>query len=130
MNRLRSAGVPFRIEGQRVLQYSPRVRSYHPPLLTAQTSRKPFWSTASDVLCFSRGQLRFRSYEQKAKALNQEGIDQQLHDYDANIAETNEKQKKAPWHREGSEDPPVRRQRSASAMTKGKLDYKQWLFPS
>lgn len=62
-------------------------------------------------------QVRFTSYEQKAKAVNQEGIDKELHDYDAKIAEA---QTKAPWHREGSADPPVRRQRSAGAMTKGK----------
>ena len=31
-----------------------------------------------------------------------------------------EKQRKAPWHREGSDVPPVARQRSAGAMVKGK----------
>ena len=30
-----------------------------------------------------------------------------------------EKQRKAPWHREGSDIPPVARQRSAGAMVKG-----------
>ena len=30
-----------------------------------------------------------------------------------------EKQNKAPWHREGSDLPPVARQRSAGAMVKG-----------
>jgi len=74
------------------------------------------------VLCFSHGQTRSASFEEKAKALNQQGIDNQLHDYDAKIREQKEKQKSAPWHREGSEDPPVRRQRSAGAMTKGKHD--------
>ncbi|KAL8725367.1 MAG: hypothetical protein Q9166_007383 [cf. Caloplaca sp. 2 TL-2023] len=37
------------------------------------------------------------------------------------IAQEKEKQTRAPWHREGSNTPPVARQRSAGAMTKGKL---------
>jgi len=35
------------------------------------------------------------------------------------LAEDKGKQIKTPWHREGSDVPPVSRQRSASAMTKG-----------
>lgn len=35
------------------------------------------------------------------------------------IAQEKEKQTRAPWHREGSNKPPVARQRSAGAMTKG-----------
>lgn len=37
------------------------------------------------------------------------------------IGQQKEKQNKAPWHREGSDLPPVARQRSAGAMIKGKL---------
>lgn len=77
----------------------------HPPLRSVGTSTS---------------QRRFKSYEQKAKALNQEGISEELHDYDVAIGEEQEKQRKAPWHREGSQDPPVRKQRTAGAMTKGK----------
>ncbi|KAI1620343.1 hypothetical protein EDD37DRAFT_569603 [Exophiala viscosa] len=62
------------------------------------------------------------SGEQKAKDLNQQGIDEALSDFDTAIAtEANEKQIRAPWHRQGAEEPPVRKQRSAGAMTKGKL---------
>lgn len=43
--------------------------------------------------------------------------------YDDAIAQEQGKQAAAPWHREGSEQPPVKRQRSASAMTKGILNY-------
>ena len=35
------------------------------------------------------------------------------------IGQDREKQTRAPWHREGSDIPPVARQRSAGAMTKG-----------
>ena len=35
------------------------------------------------------------------------------------IGADKEKQNKAPWHREGSDVPPVARQRAAGAMTKG-----------
>lgn len=123
MNRLGSAGALFRIESQRVLpSCSTRLRPYRQLLSTAQNARKPSLAKAFNALGGSRAQLRFASYEQKAKALNQEGVDQQLNDYDAGIAEEKEKQKRAPWHREGSDEPPVRRQRSAGAMTKGKLE--------
>ena len=68
------------------------------------------------------GHIRFSSSSiETAKSLNQAAVDEELHEYDTRIAEEQEKQRKAPWHREGSEDPPVRRQRSAGAMTKGKL---------
>ncbi|KAI9730783.1 MAG: hypothetical protein M1818_008063 [Claussenomyces sp. TS43310] len=40
---------------------------------------------------------------------------------DEKIGEAKELQKRTPWHREGSDAPPVRRLRSAGAMTKGKL---------
>ncbi|KAL1591746.1 hypothetical protein SLS60_011745 [Paraconiothyrium brasiliense] len=43
-------------------------------------------------------------------------------DYDEKIArEVKERQIRSPWNREGSDVPPVARQRSAGAMTKGKL---------
>jgi hypothetical protein len=35
------------------------------------------------------------------------------------VAEDQEKQQRAPWHRQGVDVAPVRRQRSAGAMTKG-----------
>jgi hypothetical protein len=65
-------------------------------------------------------QSRRITYAQKAKDLNQQGIDDQLSDYDTAIADEKEKQTKTPWHREGADTPPVRRQRSAGAMTKGR----------
>ncbi|KAI9806118.1 MAG: hypothetical protein M1833_004525 [Piccolia ochrophora] len=40
---------------------------------------------------------------------------------DEAIGEEKEKQARTPWHREGTDVSPVRRQRSAGAMTKGKL---------
>lgn len=121
MKSLGRTGLLFRAEGQRALQRSTRVRPYHQLLLTAQSPGRSLAQTL-DESCFFSGQTRSASYEEKAKALNQQGIDNQLHDYDAKIHETQEKQKKAPWHREGSEQPPVRRERSAGAMTKGKHD--------
>ena len=60
-------------------------------------------------------QVRRSTYEQAARDLNQKGIDDQLAEFD----DAKEKQTKAPWHREGADTPPVERQRSAGAMTKG-----------
>lgn len=41
---------------------------------------------------------------------------------DGKLEQEKEKQARAPWHREGADKPPVARQRSAGAMTKGKGD--------
>ena len=64
-------------------------------------------------------QVREVSYEQKAKDLNQQGVDEALSEFDTAVAEDKEKQQRAPWHREGVDEAPVRKQRSAGAMTKG-----------
>ncbi|CZT46081.1 related to COQ2-para-hydroxybenzoate--polyprenyltransferase [Rhynchosporium secalis] len=61
----------------------------------------------------------------KAKALNQKGLDEEVDGFhkqiDNAIGQAKELQAKTPWHREGSDKPPVVRNRSAGAMTKGKL---------
>ncbi|ERF68444.1 hypothetical protein EPUS_03762 [Endocarpon pusillum Z07020] len=66
-------------------------------------------------------QTRLSSSEQKAKDLNQRGIDNELSKLDDDIEAEKEKQVRAPWHREGADQAPVSRPRTASAMTKGKL---------
>src|SRR5271170_4063138 len=40
---------------------------------------------------------------------------------DRKIGEAKELQTRTPWHRDGADQPPVKRLRSAGAMTKGKL---------
>jgi hypothetical protein len=42
-------------------------------------------------------------------------------DYERKLSEQKNKQIRTPWQREGSDVPPVARQRSAGAMTKGSL---------
>lgn len=54
-----------------------------------------------------------------AVEVSQNITDEEKKDFDRAIAENKEKQIRTPWHREGSDVPPVARQRSASAMTKG-----------
>ena len=48
--------------------------------------------------------------------------------FDDSIAQEKDKQQRAPWHREGSNLPPVARPRSAGAMTKGRAP-PDWLMP-
>ncbi|ESZ98127.1 hypothetical protein SBOR_1506 [Sclerotinia borealis F-4128] len=66
-----------------------------------------------------------KSYTEKAKELNQKGLNKEedwFHNQlDEAIGEQKEIQARTPWHREGSDKPPVKRNRSAGAMTKGKL---------
>ena len=54
----------------------------------------------------------------KARGPQKSSID--MSKLDEDIAKHTEKQKRAPWHREGSSIPPVSRPRSAGAMTKGR----------
>ncbi|KAI9648254.1 hypothetical protein NHQ30_002886 [Ciborinia camelliae] len=65
------------------------------------------------------------SYTDKAKELNQKGLGKEEdwfnNQLDNAIGEQKEIQARTPWHREGSDKPPVKRNRSAGAMTKGKL---------
>ena len=49
----------------------------------------------------------------------QTGSEDQVSNLEASIAQEREKRTRAPWHREGSDLPPVARRRSAGAMTKG-----------
>jgi hypothetical protein len=84
-----------------------------------QTLNSLAWTPLSRVKSVTC-QSRRVSHEQTAKDLNQQGVDEALSDFDAALAEDTEKQHRAPWHRQGVEEPPVRRQRSAGAMTKGR----------
>lgn len=86
-----------------------------PSILTHAACGKPVGSVTFG--------LRFISHEQAAKDLNQRGVDEALSDFDTAIGEEKEKQVRAPWHRQGADIPPVRRQRSAGAMTKGECPY-------
>lgn len=97
-------------------------RSYHHCQSNAVLSRHRLSPLSPKTYLYTFQQVRVRnvSFAQQAKDLNQKGVDNQLHDYDAQIAEDKEKQRKAPWHREGSDKAPVHTQREAGAMTKGK----------
>ncbi|KAJ9635081.1 hypothetical protein H2199_008567 [Coniosporium tulheliwenetii] len=61
------------------------------------------------------------SYSQPAETLSHNVTEEEKADYDKAVAEDKGKQIRTPWMREGSDTPPVARQRSAGAMTKGKL---------
>ncbi|RDW65019.1 hypothetical protein BP6252_10670 [Coleophoma cylindrospora] len=58
-----------------------------------------------------------------AEELNQksQGEQEQESNLDEQIGQAKELQTRTPWHREGSDKPPVKRMRRAGAMTKGKL---------
>ncbi|KAF2493282.1 hypothetical protein BU16DRAFT_551205 [Lophium mytilinum] len=56
-----------------------------------------------------------------AEQLNNKVTGEEQLDYDKRVAADKGKQIRTPWMREGSDQPPVARQRSAGAMTKGKL---------
>lgn len=61
------------------------------------------------------------AYTEPAQNLSQDITPEEKAHYDRQIAQDKSKQIFTPWHREGSDVPPVSRERSAGAMTKGKL---------
>jgi hypothetical protein len=103
------------------LTFVPRFQ--HPAIFTipqgSQFSRPP---------CILRPFSSFKACRKEdssanVKALNQNGLDQHEESLksqvDSKLGQAEERQLRTPWHREGSDKPPVRRLRSASAMTKG-----------
>lgn len=58
---------------------------------------------------------------QPAAEVHQEPTQEELSHFDRAVAEDKNRQIRTPWMRDGSDEPPVARQRSAGAMTKGKL---------
>ncbi|CAG8958166.1 hypothetical protein HYFRA_00000517 [Hymenoscyphus fraxineus] len=87
---------------------------------------------------FSSGRALFEKTKstKEAKDLSKKGLEENVegqgqgqdktndsfnHQIDNVINEEKELQARTPWHREGADQPPVRRNRSAGAMTKGKL---------
>ena len=85
------------------------------------------WLYACPVASFSvslRRPLNLKSDTtsgQPAHDLHQEPTQEELSDFDKAVAKDKNRQIRTPWMREGSDEPPVARQRSAGAMTKGKL---------
>ncbi|KAL2349806.1 hypothetical protein BJ546DRAFT_603657 [Cryomyces antarcticus] len=65
--------------------------------------------------------LEGSSHTQPAGNLNHNVTEEEKAHYDEVLAHSKSQQIRTPWHREGSDQPPVARQRSAGAMTKGKL---------
>lgn len=80
-----------------------------PPLRVQE--KKPFETlTAAD-----------NSYSQPAIDLSQNETPEEKNHFDRVEQESKEKQMRSPWMRQGSDEPPVKKKRSAGAMTKGKL---------
>lgn len=99
-------------------------RSYHPAIMTIGSRTRPTSLTSPPISHFSSiTEHRASDSAAKAKALNQQGLEDQEEavksQIDDNVEQLKENQVRTPWHREGSDKPPVRRLRSASAMTKG-----------
>jgi hypothetical protein len=84
--------------------------------------KQPTSFSCSDLAVSSKWQqqTRLASSDQKAKDLNQQGVDNEMSKFDDAVDAEREKQARTPWHREGADKPPVSRPRSASAMTKGR----------
>ena len=120
---LQRSSVLLRVETPRV-QFSYRIKSKISRATASNISRYNHTSSRDSIW-----QKRNISSTQKAIDLNQKGVDEALADFDDNIVESQEKQNKAPWHREGVDRPPVDKQRSSSAMTMGVYTMTSNLIP-
>ena len=103
-----------------VSRFNVPAQLYSPEILSSkcetsrcsQVRRRPF-SFISPKNAEGRDLNAARGLERKGAGKSGE------HDHDEAVAQEKEKQTRAPWHRQGSELPPVARPRSAGAMTKG-----------
>ncbi|KAF2707004.1 hypothetical protein K504DRAFT_458468 [Pleomassaria siparia CBS 279.74] len=101
---------------------SPILRPRHRIQPTAYSQLRRLTTTH----CYQRPQGdNFEGYDNSnarpAVELDHNITQEEKDDFAKRLAEDKGKQILTPWHREGSNTPPVARQRSAGAMTKGKL---------
>ena len=115
-------GQPLRMAGSVLTKcFHPYARQPIPQLDSVRALRRsnPCLGLFARGFVASKQQFVESGYVQAAKDLNQKGLDDQESQLDHAISQEKEKQLRTPWHREGSNVPPVKRQRSAGAMTKG-----------
>jgi hypothetical protein len=86
---------------------------YGAPLQLRSYARKPGQSEAEKFGDYSNSNAR------PATKLNEKITQEEKDHFAVKLREDRGKQIRTPWHREGSDTPPVARQRSAGAMTKG-----------
>lgn len=95
--------------------------------------------TPSSIQALSSTAVRFEesSAEKSARKLNEKSLAEHEDGYKGSLdnvigqqkeMQQKEMQQRTPWHREGSDMPPVKRMRSASAMTKGMLQVVYYQF--
>ncbi|KAL9115074.1 MAG: hypothetical protein Q9227_000868 [Pyrenula ochraceoflavens] len=73
------------------------------------------------ALASTKIQARFIASDAGASNIDHQSFDGKEEGFENVLAEEREKQVRTPWHREGTAEAPVKRPRSAGAMTKGKL---------
>ncbi len=118
MQATKRVGTRLRLSQIPTVFTQPQLRTL--AICTCQAAQRPATSTPQISYIFQG--YRAVSAEATARELSQQSVDELAEDVDEdNVAEAKDKQHKRPWMREGVDHAPVRRQRSAGAMTKGKL---------
>src|SRR5438270_11547852 len=72
--------------------------------VSSSSKSPPHWSSARIVY---QHPFRYVSSAQKARDLNQQGIDEQESSLDSALSQEREKQAMTPWHREGADEQTV-----------------------
>ncbi|TVY15844.1 Mitochondrial calcium uniporter protein 6 [Lachnellula arida] len=104
---------------------SPSTSQSQNPIICWRTFTQPAPPQCRGFFSATRIVRQKEDYGAQAKELNQKAQEEQEKGFDNQldnaIGEQRELQARTPWHREGSDRPPVKRNRSAGAMTKGKF---------
>lgn len=87
----------------------------------AQKQRTLAPARDSSILPIWQQQKRLSSSSLPVRNISQQDPEEELSEFQRDIEAEKEKQARTPWHREGVDQPPVSRPRSASAMTRGNI---------
>lgn len=85
----------------------------------AVPNRSPHYPQVSPVISLSLQNFSTSRILGAERSAATQGVFSHDGSLDRKIGEAKELQKRTPWHREGADQPPVKRLRSAGAMTKG-----------
>ncbi|RFU24091.1 hypothetical protein B7463_g12248, partial [Scytalidium lignicola] len=91
------------------------IRSKPEPIFLSNLSNTSIRNFATSSI------LQKVDYEEKARSLHERGLGNEGDQSNDATRQAKELQGRRPWHREGSDVPPVKRARNPSVMTKGKL---------
>ena len=124
------APTPCAVRRPAPLRPAPTARCRGTGAFASLHGKNAFSSCAPRALTLPKRQQYESSNARPATELDHHITQEERDDYERRLEEDKGKQIRTPWHREGSDIPPVARQRSAGAMTKGECRHHRIPNPS